>query len=965
MMETLTLVMTDVVDSTQVSERLGDVAMNAIWALHDTIARDLIRTWRGIEIGRSDGFLVLFNSPADAVDFALAYHRALAGLDVPLKARAGVHTGPVTLRENRSEDTAHGATPFEVDGVALPITARVMSAALGRQTLTTAPTLRLLQRPGLGIESHGYWRLKGVEDPIELFEVGDEDALFIAPPDSPKAYRVVRQGEGWATLRDLPNNLPAERGVFIGRLEPLKALARVFGDGARLVTLMGIGGIGKTRLALSYARSWLGDYPGGVWFCDLNVARGVDGIVHVLNQALEIPASHGDPIEQIGAAIDGRGDCLVVLDTFEQVARHAEATIGVWLERAPNARFLVTSREVLGIGGENAVVLAPLPPDEAEQLFRQRIKAAGLPVALQPADEQAIPPLMLLLDCLPLAIELAAARARVMMPNMMLQRMDERFKVLARRGERHDRQNTLRATLDWSWDLLTPGEQAALMQLAVFEGGVALEAAEAVIGPGLPDADEWVPDLLQALIEKSLLRMAGAQRFDLLRAVQDYAGEHLAAAGAAAAAERRHWRWFAALGEAQAVASRGVEAENIVIACRRAVPAEPAAAVALLRNAWAVLRLTGPFGVGLDLGHGVRAALPDGDARQAIVDGVLGAAAMLLGDFGEARRRYAGAMETAQRSGDVRTLAQTRCQLAQLELASGDAGAAEHVLLEVQQSDVFRTDAELRYICLNGLGLASMQRSRWTAARRFFTDALTLAEARADRRWEGGLHGNLALIARVEGRRDEARHHWQTALRWADEIGDRQWAGNNHCNLGLLHFELGEQSAALNHLQTALDIARAIGHPRLEATALCNLGLVEDSRRDFPAAADHHARAAQVAQSLGDRRLEGQARGYLGLALTEMGRNETALAELRKAQDLLRPLGDPTALALALLQSAVAMAASEDSGGAQGAMEGARECFTQMTDGVDAEVAAMLERAQAAVDRMRDPMTARGADSDQ
>jgi tetratricopeptide (TPR) repeat protein len=382
------------------------------------------------------------------------------------------------------------------------------------------------------------------------------------------------------------------------------------------------------------------------------------------------------------------------------------------------------------------------------------------------------------------------------------------------------------------------------------------------------------------------------------------------------------------------------------------VLSDPAASVDLLRNAWAVLRLMGPFNVALELGRGVQAALPDGDARHAIVDGVLGAASMLLGDFAEARRRYASALEIAARSGDARTLAQTQCQLAQLELACGDASAAEQVLREAQLSEIVQVDAELRYICLNGLGLTYMQKSRWSAARRFFTDALTLAEARGDRRWQGGLHGNLALIARVEGRRDEARHHWQTALRWADEIGDRQWAGNNHCNLGLLHFELGEQSAALNHLQTALDIARAIGHPRLEATALCNLGLVEDSRRDFPAAADYHARAAQVAQSLGDRRLEGQARGYLGLALTEMGRNETALAELRKAQELLRPLGDPTALALALLQSAVAMAASEDSGGAQGAMEGARECFMQMPDGVDAEVAAMLERAQSAVDRM-------------
>jgi len=946
MLETLTLVMTDIVDSTQVNERLGDERMGALWSQHDRLARDLIRDWRGIEVGRGDGFLVLFNSPSDAIEFSLAYHRVLAGLEEPLKARVGMHLGPVTLRENHSEDRARGATLYEVDGVALPITARVMSVALGGQTLATQSTLRALPRHGIRIMSHGHWRLKGLAEPMELIEVGDQDAPFVAPADAHKAYRVVHDGDGWTTLRDLPNNLPAERGAFVGREEPLRTLGQLFEEGARLVTVVGIGGVGKTRLALAYGRGWLGDYPGGAWFCDLNAARSVDGIAHGVTQGLQIPGSASDPIQQIGAAIAGRGRCLVVLDTFEQIARHAEETLGVWLSRAPEAVFLVTSREVLGIAGEHAQFLPPLTAVEAETLFRQRVKAAGLPGLLQAADEQAIPALMALLDRLPLAIELAAARACVMSPATMLHRMGERFKLLVRRGERHDRQNALRATLDWSWDLLSAGEKAALMQLAVFESGIPLEAAEAVVGPGLPDAEAWVPDLLQALMEKSLLLGTGGQRFELLRAVQDYAGERLAQAGEESSAQARHWRWFGELDEARAVAHRCQEAENIVIACRRATLADPSAAVPLLRNAWAVLRLTGPFGVALGLAQNLEAALAEADPGRAVVKSVMGAAAMLLGDFAEARRCLDMAISVASTAGDSVAMARSQCLLAQLELGLGDAEAAERVLAEVRASPAMTSNDVVRFMCLNELGLTAWQRSRWESARRFFTEALTLAQACADGRWQGGMHGNLGMVARSEGRIGDALEHLRSALRWADDVGDRQWAGNTHCNLGLLLHETGDGEAAIRHLGTALENARVIGHPRLEATVLCNLGLVETVRGDLLAAQASHAQAASVAARLGDRHLEGQARGYLGQVLAQLGRHEEGLVELGLAEALLRQLKDPTALALVLLQTVEALLAGGDVARARVAMRDARARLDEMTEGLDPELAGLLARIQ-------------------
>jgi len=238
----------------------------------------------------------------------------------------------------------------------------------------------------------------------------------------------------------------------------------------------------------------LGKFPGGVWFCDLSQARDLDGIVHAVALGLDVPLSKDDPVTQIGHAVAGRGQCLVILDNYEQVARHADETLGRWLNRAGNARFLVTSREVLGLSGEEVFALAPLSAADSLLLFVRRAAAAKPEFQPSREDEAAIAPLVKLLEGLPLAIELAAARVRVMPPRMLLARMTQRFKLLASGGGRVDRQATLRAVFDWSWDLLSLPEKTALAQLSVFEGGFTLESAEAILDlSGCPNAP-WPMD---------------------------------------------------------------------------------------------------------------------------------------------------------------------------------------------------------------------------------------------------------------------------------------------------------------------------------------------------------------------------------------------------------------------------------------------------------------------------------------
>ena len=293
-METRALLLTDVVDSTQLSERLGDAAMASVWAEHDRAARDLLPLHHGLEIDKTDGMLLLFEKATDAVAYAMAYHRALVALAVPLKARAGLHVGAVILRENKAEDVARGAKPLEVDGLAKPMAARVMSLALGGQTLLTetARVAALSQIDGalnddVKLQSHGHWLLKGIADPIEIFEVAALEASFTLPPDSDKVHRVVRCHAGWVGVQKIANNLPQQTTSFLGREREQADLKAILSK-QRLVTLLGMGGLGKTRLSLQVAAEVMADFADGVWFIDLAAIRDEALVVSEVSQVLGV-----------------------------------------------------------------------------------------------------------------------------------------------------------------------------------------------------------------------------------------------------------------------------------------------------------------------------------------------------------------------------------------------------------------------------------------------------------------------------------------------------------------------------------------------------------------------------------------------------------------------------------------------------------------------------------------------------
>lgn len=860
-----TLLMTDLVDSTALNARLGDAAMAELWKLHDRGSRELARRFGGREVDRSDGFLMLFERCRDAAFFANEYHRMLALLPHAPAARAALHVGALTLHTSSAEDLAMGARPFDVMGIAKAVAARLMALARGGQTLASAEVAERLQgEPALRLVFHGHWRMKGVPDPVAVHEVTDgERTPLPPPPDSDKALRVALRRGQWVASTELPHRLPAERDGFHGRARELQALATGLDEGRRLLTVMGTAGVGKTRLAVRYAWSWLGRWEGGVWFCDLSAARpeeGVEGVVAAVARALDVPLGRA-PVDDLARAIAGRGSCLVILDNFEQVAAHAAATLGRWLDAAPAARFLVTSRERLQLPGEWTLPLEPLATAEGVAVFRDRARQ------VQPgfdADPQTLDQLVTLLDGLPLAVELAAARVRTMPPAQQLAHIGQRFRLLAATQGRPDRQATLRAALDWSWELLQPAERDTLAQLSAFEGSFAPEAADAVVLPPAGDDAPWLPDLLQSLVDKSLLRALPGGRFDLLRSVQAYAGLRLG--DAAPAVWQRHWRHYAGL-----AALPAADVDDGIAACRRATESgDGDAAVRCLLLAWTCLRMTGPFATGVALARRLWETPALADAGRLRAGYVLGSALAAQGLHTEAATVLQPAVALADAGQDPVFGARLRAALADACCSTrrfDEAGTHLQAALALAGPG---TEPTTRCQVLNTQAAWMIDTGRLSEAMQALGEALAVAESAADLRWQGRLLGNVGVLHYAEQRVTEARDAFQRSLAFSEACGDRRHTGDVQCNLGLALHDLGEHAGALRALSQALAIAREIGQRRMEAVSHCNLGIVHATLGDDLRARFDMAAALDIAESLGDKALAAEVRGLLAPVLERL-----------------------------------------------------------------------------------------------
>ncbi|WP_284617576.1 tetratricopeptide repeat protein [Aquabacterium humicola] len=930
------LLLIDVVGSTSLSQALGDVRMAQVWAAHDRLARDLLVAHDGTEIDKTDGFLLIFENARDAAAYALAYHRATAGLEPPLRARAGLHVGDVILTRNPAADVARGAKPLEVDGLAKPMTARIMALAIGGQTLLSKAAHAALAPAGdLGcVRSHGHYRLKGIDEPVELLELGvPGESPFTPPPDAELSYRVIPWQDAWRPARDIPHALPAERDEFIGRSKDLQALAGRLDAGERLVTVLGMGGSGKTRLVRRYGRVWLGDWPGGVYFCDLSEARSAAGIAYAVAAALDVPLGTVDPVVQLAGVIAGRGKCLLLLDNFEQVSAHAAATLTPWLERAPQARFVVTSREVLALPAEHVMPLEPLDIRGAGvELFAVRARSRKADFELTASNRPVIEDIVALLDGLPLAIELAAARVVALAPRQLLERLKDRFQLLVGARGAPARQATLRATIDWSWALLAPWEQAALAQASVFVGGFTLEAAEHVLDLSAWQQAPLVVDVVQSLVERSLLRVLSSgtgqrlesdePRFGMYVSIQAYAAEKLGTMGAApspgetdvaAGAAARHGRYFARFGTVEALdalrahggAARARamagEVDNLVAACRRAVDrADGAVAVPCLSATLAVLTRRGPYRVGVELGRKVLALDTLRAADRGSAAFLLGAMLRLTGGNDEALGFHEQGLALRREIGDRRAQGRSLYALGETYRALGRREQLLQTLEDALSAARETGDCFIEAMCLNAMANSANSDGRMDEAWRLYSMALACCRQHGMRTVEGNVLCNMGIQRRVLGHGAEAQAYFGEAIEIAREWGDRRAEGHVLGDRGAIHLQHERLAEASADFQAALAIALDTGDTLFEVNVRQMLGEFHEHRGEPVEALGHYERALARSRECGYRIEEG--RSLARWAHVQTGQSgQGALTQARQAlveaEAILREANDPMGMA--------------------------------------------------------------------
>jgi predicted ATPase/class 3 adenylate cyclase len=536
---TVTFLLTDLEGSTAMWERDAG-AMKTAMVRHDELVERAVAANHGFVFSRmGDGMATAFPTARDATIAAAAIQRALTDEPWttlrPLRARIGLHTADGVLVEGGG----YASTPINR-------CSRLMSAAHGGQIVVSGPTETLVREQlpdDIQLKDLGEHRLRDLRRPTRVFQLDQCDANEHFPP--------------LRSLESYPGNLPAQASSFIGRDLEMSRVAAAL-ETSRVVTITGVGGVGKTRLAIQTAADMLPRYRDGVWLVELAAVRDPAGVREAVLGAFGLANLAGTSLEDALA----RKELLLLLDNCEHLLGPVSRLVTRIEQTCPSVVVLATSREGMAIAGEQLIALPPLgagaPGDaiehliqtDAVSLFVERARHVKSDFALTENNSAAVSEICQRLDGIPLAIELAAARIIALSPSELVRRLDRRFQMLAsgRRGavERHA---TLRAAIDWSYDLLTAAEQRLLARLAVFTGGCTLEAIEEVCEGSPVERGEAI-DLITSLVSRSLVVAddnGNGTRYRVLETIRQYAEERLAAWNETDAMRERHGRFFGAL----------------------------------------------------------------------------------------------------------------------------------------------------------------------------------------------------------------------------------------------------------------------------------------------------------------------------------------------------------------------------------------------------------------------------------
>ncbi len=794
--------------------------------------------------------------PADLFSLGVVLYRIVTGrlpyqsarrADVLARTLAGRHTPVIDLRPEAPER---------------------MIAAI-ESALRSNPS----ERPASVDAFRGIW--DGIAEPPTFVEPAEERVSSQAPVDPPSGVP--------------SSNVVRPPQALCGRQIELAQLESRLVDWP-LTTLLGLGGVGKTRLAVEAALEHRAR-GGSAWLVDLSEANDLVTLCTAVAAAMGGRVDGEAPVASVAKTIADSTRPLVVLDHAEGVARHLADTITTWAGVAPEARFLITTRRHLGLPGELLIELGPLTSDAAVALFEQQAQRVKPVFSLAEDNRGAVVELVARLDHLPLAIEIAASRVRLLPPARLLERLGPRLGLL-RRGASPSRLDTV---LQWSWDQLPDWGRAALGACTVFRGGFTLEAADAVLGPILSGVDgaPWPMDAIQVLVDHCLVRvsepLSGVERFLLPATVRAFAAEQRVDNDAAL----RHARFYGALGRTDRMKPLtgrqgrlrtrllALERANLRAGARRAITRSEPEVAAGCTLAWAWLARThGPYDVSLLqqilLQNGLAAETTARLYRSlGLLRRLSGRLEDALSAYGEAADRFA-ALCDARREGLARgNMADVLSDLGRdgqsveaygrsLALLAGRHRASEAVI---------------------GGNLANLLRRMGdpAGAERAYRSALTISRQLGDQRAVGMTQANLASLLMDQGRLDQAEVAYAAALTTAEALDDTRTEGLLRGNLGLLRRAQGDDDGATSEFEASIALARQVGHCANECLACGNLGDLLLDRGDLPGAEEQLA----IAVALGDRALPlaaGAFRGSLGELRIRQGDRAGGMALLAEAE---------------------------------------------------------------------------------
>jgi predicted ATPase/class 3 adenylate cyclase len=703
---TVTFLFTDIAGSTTLLHELGAEAYAEALAEHRRAVRDAFAAHGGVEVDtQGDAFFYAFPTAPGALGAAADATEALAG--GPIRVRMGVHTGtPLLTEEGYVGTDVHRA-------------ARIAAVGYGGQVLVSQATRGLVDG---GLTDLGEHRLKDLSAPERIYQLGEDEF-----PPLKSLYRT---------------NLPVPGTPFLGRERELGEVLELL-EGTRLLTLTGPGGTGKSRLGLQAAGAAADAFPDGVFWVPLAALRDPDLVLEETAQALGAGDGLADHVADKAL--------LVLLDNFEHVIEAAEG-VAELLGACPNLRLVVTSRELLRLPGEQAYPVPPLQPQDGRELFLARARAADPGFAMS----DAVGELCARLENLPLALELAAARARVLSPEQLVDRLGQRLDLLKAGRGADPRQQTLRATLEWSHDLLDADEKRLFARLAVFRGGCTLDAAEHVAEAEL--------DVLESLVDKSLLRHGG-ERFSMLETIREYAVERLTETTFA----HRHAEYYLALAEHAAPHLLGgdqkawsdqleVEHDNLRAALDHFAETGAGEFEQRLAGAlWRFWQRRGHYAEGQ--GRLERALAADERPTEARAWALFGAA-VLVGDkrrdAAVARALFEQALALFDELGDAHAGARVRMNLGVTALQEGELDRARIFSEEAVRAFEQFGDEDYVAVSMRNLAYAYSELGDRERARTLHEEVARRARAIGNVHLEGQVLGELAESALEEGRVEEA-----------------------------------------------------------------------------------------------------------------------------------------------------------------------------------------------------------------